>query len=457
MRETLVLTEYPADVCAVAPTRHSTQDRFVLTLVALGMLASLLAFISYQQALKYQLKPDEFYGSSDIVKSQLYYVAHATQIILLISAGLVTALFTDWQAIERGYGLQFSLFVCAVLLMTVRGYSFGEMLSTKITDGWGPVPFFMSLLVFIGARRSYWALLRKAMVALAVFFSAWTLQGVAGLQTFTRQEGVANLGGILNVLYWPASWLVLQEYPQNSISRRLRFVPIAIYGLGSLFTQTRLLFVMLIALFVVYAYVQHRRKIPQATFWIGGIVLAVWAGLFTNVFLKDTRAFQKFESVTDAFSSRLTEDTRTGQVVSFARDVQLHELVLGRGSLATWNWGGLEWHGGTDIGFLTLLFFGGIPLLITYAATHLKPCLTIFRRNQSSWRLANAGVVLLWGIHLFSSGYPHAGIPYYPVLFCVGAIISRESPPVNKRTHVSSVGGVREIDGQPITDSFAQG
>jgi hypothetical protein len=454
MKETLVLTEYP-DVCALAPTRYSTQDRFVLTLVALGILASLVAFISYQQALKYQLKPDEFYGSSNVVKSQVYYAAHAAQIILLISAGLVTVLFTNWRTIERGYGWRFSLFLCAVLLMTVRGYSFGEMLSTKITDGWGPVPFFISLLVFIGARRSYWALLSKVMVALAVLFSALTLQEMVGLHTFTRQEGVVNLGGILNALYWPASWLVLQEYPHNSIARRLRFAPIAIYSLGSLFTQTRLLFVMLIALFVVYAYVQRRRKIPQAAFWIGGAILTVWAGLFTTVFLKDTRSFQKFESVIDAFSSRLTEDTRTGQVVSFMRDVQPHELVLGRGSLATWNWGGMEWHGGTDIGFLTLLFYGGIPLLLTYAATHVKPCLTIFRRNQPSWRLADAGVVLLWGIHLFSSGYPHAGIPYYPVLFCVGATISRESLPVSKRTHVSSVDDLREIDGQPITNSFA--
>jgi len=393
----------------------------------LGMIASLVTFMSFQQALKNQLRPDELY-SSNIVKSQLYYVAHATEIALLVSAGIVALLSASWKAIERGYLLRFALFLGAVLLMTAKGYSFSELLSTKLVDLSGPFPFFMSVLVFIGARRRNWTFLGPTMVIMAVLFSILTLQGIAGLQTFTRQEGVASLGAILNALYWPASWVALKDYPKHSFAGRLRFVPIAMFSFGSLFTQTRLNFVMIFALLGVYAYVQRRRRIPQAAAWIFGVILAVWMGLFTAVFLKDTRAFQKVESVADAFSSRFTEDTRTGQVLSFAQSVQLHELMLGRGSLATWNWNGVAWRGGTDIGYLTLLFYGGIPLLVTYVATHLQPCLTVFRKNRTTWQLAGAGVVLLWWFHLLSSGYPAAVLEYYPILFCVGACISREPP-----------------------------
>jgi hypothetical protein len=425
MNAKLALTEYPIDMYAVRSTRRTVQERLVLTLVSLGMIASLVALVSLQQALKYQLKPDEFF-SSDIVKSQLYYVAHAIEIILLIAAGLLAMISADWRAIERGYLVRFALFLGAVLLMTSRGYSFSELLSTKLVDSQGPCPFLLSMLVFIGARRRNWSLLGPIMVIVAVLFSALTLVSIAGLGTFTRQEGVASLSLIVNVLYWPASWIALKDYPQHSFARRLRFGPIVIYGFGSLFTQTRLFFVMLFALFVLYAYAQRRRKIPQAAAWIFGLILVVWMVLFTTVFLKDTRAFEKVASVADAFSSRLTEDTRTGQVLSFTESVQLHELVLGRGSLAAWNWGGLVWHGGTDIGYLTLLFYGGVPLLITYVATHLRPCLAVFRNNRTTWQFASAGVVLLWWFHLFSSGYPAEQLQYYLILFCTGACISRE-------------------------------
>ena len=440
MNAKLAVGKYPVEICALGracPTRRTVLERLVLTLVLLGMVASLVVFISYEQAIKYQQKPDELMPSN-LVRSELYYVARTIEFTLLVLAGLMALLSTDWQAIERGYLWRFVLFLGAALLMMARSYSFSELLSTKLVDWSGPLPFFISMLVFIAARRRNWTLLGPTMVILAVLFSALTLVGMAGLRTFTRQEGVANLGLILDVLYWPASWIALKDHPQDSLARRLRFGPIVVYSGGSLFTQTRLNFVMLFALVVVYAYLQHRRKIPQATAWIFGLVLVLWMVLFTNVFLEDTRAFQKVESVAAAFSSRLTEDTRTGQVLSFSQSVEPYELVLGRGSLATWNWGGVAYRGGTDIGYLTMLFYGGVPLLVTYVATHLKPCLSVLRKNRTNWQLTAAGVVLLWGIRLFSSGYPSAEVNYYPILFCVGACISREP---SQQAHSSQLRG----------------
>jgi hypothetical protein len=82
-----------------------------------------------------------------------------------------------------------------------------------------------------------------------------------------------------------------------------------------------------------------------------------------------------------------------------------------------------------DVGYISLLFFGGVPLLVTYVVTHVKPCLAILRERRASWQLAAAGVILLWGIHMLSSCYPGTVLDYYPVLFCVGACISREPSP----------------------------
>ena len=105
-------------------------------------------------------------------------------------------------------------------------------------DARGPFPFLISVTVFIGARRKNWVVLDKALVLLAVVLCALTVVRLAGLQRFSRQEGVAQLAGFLNALYWPASWMALKDYPPRAFSRGLRFVPLLIYGVASLFTRS---------------------------------------------------------------------------------------------------------------------------------------------------------------------------------------------------------------------------
>ena len=427
MNPTMVLADNPLEVRERTFTQWSSAERLVLILTTLGMIASVVAFLSYQEALKSQLKPDELY-SPNIVKSQLYYAAYATQLILLISAGLLALSSTDRRALEPNYRLYFALFVGAALLMTVRGYSFSELASTKLVDGRGPFPYLISVLVFIGADRRNWRFLDRAMVLLAVLLCALLVLGMAGMQRFSRQEGVASLTGLLNALYWPASWIALKGYAPQTFGRRLRFVPLVIYGAGSLLTQTRLNFVMLLAGLALYAYLQRKRRLPQAAVWVITLALAVWAGLFTAVFLKDTRSFERIQGVANAFYERLDQDSRTGQIQRFFEDVQPRELLLGRGALATWAWPGmdLKWTGGTDFGYLTVLLYGGVPLLVTYVVVHLRPSFRVLARGYPGLQQTAACVVMLWALRMFSSTYPGMMLDAYPVLFFIGACISRE-------------------------------
>jgi hypothetical protein len=425
MKPQMTLKDGTIGMLAFHPTRRTALERLVLTLMTLGMIASFVVFLSSQQATVTQTNPNELVPRN-IIKSQLYYLAHAAEIILLVSAGLIALLSTDFRTVVRGYPVRFLLLLGAALLMMARSYTLSDLLSTKLVDSTGPFPFFISVLVFVGSRRSNWTFLGKVMVLMAVLFSALALLGMAGLQVFTRQEAVISMQNTLNTLYWPASWIVLKHYPEPSLGRRLRFIPVFIYILGSLFTQTRLNFVMVFALFTAYGYLQRRRRVPQASTWIVGLALVAWVGFSTAVLLRDTRAFERIESVADAFASRVDEDTRTGQLVYFFDDVEPHEFLLGRGSFAVWNWGGMPWAGGTDVGYLTLLLYGGVLLLLTYAATHLTPSFTVLRNNAADWQLTAAGVVLLYSIRMFSSEYPGAALGYYPVLFCVGACISTD-------------------------------
>ncbi len=368
-----------------------------------------------------------------MVQSPVYYVAHATQLLLLVSAGLVAFLSFDFRTLKRDYLPLFALFLGAAVIMAARGYSASQLLSTKLVDSAGPFPCFISVLAFVGARRSNWVVLRKAMVILAVLLSALVLWRLTGLRAFTRVEGVANLTGFLNALLWPASWIALEEHPRDSWTRRLRFGPILIYSIASLFTQTRLNFVMIFALLAVYSYVQRKRNLPQTATLVVGAALAVWLSLFTAVFLRNSPVFETTVHVFDAFYSRIDDDSRSGQLRAFFDDVTPGELLFGRGALAKWQWGPGRWEG-TDVGYLNLLFYGGVPLLFTYVVTHVTPGLTVLRKKPADSRVAAAGVVVLWIIVMFSSAYPSTAIDYYPVLFCVGACISREPVPVEQRT-----------------------
>jgi hypothetical protein len=148
--------------------------------------------------------------------------------------------------------------------------------------------------------------------------------------------------------------------------------------------------------------------------------------MFIAIFLRDSKMIEKVGNVAAAFSSRIDEDTRTGQLVWFADSVAPGELVLGRGSLATWNWEGVAWTGGTDIGYLTLLFFGGVPLLFTYVWAHVGPALRAFGKGESGIQCTAACIVLLWAVRMFSSSYPNLSLEYYPILLCLGMCIYRE-------------------------------
>ncbi len=404
--------------------RRTGTERAVLALVLLGMLAAFVMFFTYERALKEQLRPDQLYNGN-IVKPQIYYLAHGCQLLLMLAAGALSLAFTNFRAIERGYVLSMILLFGATALMTIRGYSLSDFLSTRLFDASGPIPFLLTIVVFIGARPSNWKFLEPLLVVMATIFSVLALVGIAGLRTFTRQEAVASFAGDLNALYWPAAWIALRDHPRQGAAARLRFLPMLVYGLGSLFVQTRLNFVMIFGLIAVHAYLQHRRHRRQSGGWLLAGTAVVWIVLFISIFVRDTRTFTRISDAADAFSARLDEDTRTGQLVSFFDDVAPQELLLGRGSFAVWNWAGVAWNGGTDVGYLSLLLYGGAPLLLTYIAAGILPGFSVLRRRASELQLVGAGIVLLWSLRMFSSSYPSLTIDAYPLLFCIGACISR--------------------------------
>ena len=173
---------------------------------------------------------------------------------------------------------------------------------------------------------------------------------------------------------------------------------------------------------------------------------------YSNSHAADTKYVQTLQASAEAFVNRADEDTRTGQLVEFFRNVRISELVLGRGSLATWNWGGVEFTSAVDLGYLSLLFFGGLPLLLTYVALHITPALGTIRRPESEWQRSCAAIALLWALRMFSSSYPELSIEYYPVLLCIGGCLGQARRVSIKRARRSGAGVQHE---GPLVHQYA--
>jgi len=68
-------------------TRRTGRECLVLTLVALGIVASMAALVSYEETISQQLKPGDIFVP-DLVKSRFYYAVYGIELVLFTAAGL---------------------------------------------------------------------------------------------------------------------------------------------------------------------------------------------------------------------------------------------------------------------------------------------------------------------------------------------------------------------------------
>lgn len=380
-----------------------------------------------------------FERDEDLPKTPVYYAAHALQLLAMLSAGTLAFLTRD-RRLPLVYDLRMAALIGAGALMSVRGMTLGEFFTSRVVGSTGPLVAVVSLLVFAGAADPRFRRFAHVLDAFAVLMSVAVLQQLAGVRSTERTEVVAQLGNYVDLLYWPAAWMILKPSLGASTAQRVfRWLPVAVFTIASVFTQTRLNFVMLALLFAAFGYVEVRRGVAAAQNLVALTVLFLFIVIAAS-WGSGTRFAGLADQSAVAFRERLLHDSRTHQIVSFFADVAPHELVLGRGSRATWNWPGMSprWAGGTDIGYLSLLFYGGIPLLFTWLLVHVAPAVNVLRsRAAKGVELTAALIVMLYAVRMFSSTFPRLAPEYYAVLLCVGACMQWRAEPAPR------VGGPR--------------
>ncbi len=368
---------------------------------------------------------DEF-GQHVVVKTSLYYVSHAVQIVSLVSAGFL-ALRAQWFRIRgtRHFTL-FLLFLVVVAVMVLRGYTLGDLLSKRLVSAYGPFPFLISVLIYVSAYRNDWRFHKRVFVLVGCFSTLMVLFTIARLPTTTRDQVANYLWAYMQVQLWVAAWFVLIPPFRQKVFNWLRWIPFAVYVIASIFGQVRSRFLYTAFILFAYLYLANRRGEQPLVLVYKLVILAILLILVALPFVMDTDFEKKLLESGRALHNRLYEDTRSRQFVDFFDQVPPTELILGRGALAAWDWGNDRiGRSSLDCGYLEFLFRGGIPLLITYVVFHFWPMVRVLRSNAVGLELTCAMLVMLWAAKLLMSSCPTLSLDYYLVLFCVGGCLGR--------------------------------
>lgn len=427
-------------ICRCSP------DWPICILAAASLLASLAATIVVGRSTTYSAPSVRI-----VQKSTAYYVLHGTDILCVSAAGVLAWLQYSRRTVPRYFRLTLVVFIGVGIIMGVRGLSLGGILSLRVFGSTGPFICGISLLALAGARASNWHFFHHFFLVIGAVSVVVVATAIVSVEVAGR-AGLTSIGSAAGTLFYCGAWLVLRNPGRVTASALLGWVQLGVFVVVAVLTQTRLDFVM-IALFLVgwgLAVRREKKSLPVAVaLGMGTLVIAGFVVSAGMIFLPQAGVVR--QSINGVLA-RAGDDTRSGQLVNFFSDVAPVELLTGRGSEATWLWNGIEWAGGTDVGYLSLLLYGGVPLLACYLLLHGYPAWHAAFAARDSEVLACAIVAGLWGTVMLSSAMPTFDAGYYIVLLCVGRCVS--TIPVRSGRRSRPAVAVRVTHADPLVHQY---
>src|SRR5437899_3076110 len=138
---------------SVRASWHAPTEGAVLILAVLGLGASFGTMLSFITASKAQIGADPFYYA-EIVKGPLYYILHAAEILLLVSAGVLALSCTNRREMANGFLGHLVLSLAAGGLMAGKGYSLEDLFSEAPVEAAGGLVRSVSVPTCVGVRRT---------------------------------------------------------------------------------------------------------------------------------------------------------------------------------------------------------------------------------------------------------------------------------------------------------------
>lgn len=280
---------------------------------------------------------------------------------------IVLGLYFAWQA-RRYRPLRPALIlygmVCgwSLFLLLAKTTSPGEFISGYgLVGDFAPGTIAILGLFFAAAREDIWLFLKQYLgtliVALGILAMILSLFVEAGSRVSGRRY-LELLAATLQI----CSLVPIFIQPRR-IPRWMLYVPFVASILCGVLTQTRLVFILLAVQLLAVAL--YRRKAVLRFLLIPRISQrSAISGLATifGLAVMTAALIGPFSKATDAFRSRISDDTRSQQAQNFFDKVPLEKLFLGVGYPTNGEYipEGVD---GIDLGYIDAMYVGGLPAL----------------------------------------------------------------------------------------------
>ena len=338
---------------------------------------------------------------------------------MVLAGGILSVIAPASLRSTRFYRL---LLFCSIgysAVLAARNLELRDLLTVTGRSPLAPGTALASCLVFVSITRKYWSPLVRSIAFGTLAVSLITLFELIRMRSATRREAdwrVYTYSAILEITAIVAfAWFSRTRRPW------LGYVPVAVLIATSIAMQTRLMVVELVSLFGFYTLFSQRKLTDGKVVALGLVGIILLSGVYLS---SSSPAAMRSVLPDSALSlwDRRAEDTRSAQFTNFFKKVSPDTFLLGIGIPRPGQFSGIGVEG-IDLGYVNILFIGGVPALTLFLLLHIVPAVRCIGSRFDSVDAACLASVMTYGVRLLSSTVPAFEPRYLLLMILVGRCI----------------------------------
>src|ERR1700676_2845757 len=328
-------------------------------------------------------------------------LSRASYVVILVAA----VLYATAPAVVR-LGRYYRVLLCAwigySLLLAARNLQLQDFLTAAVWFLLAPGCAIASCWMFASADRESWRKLVRIVSYGSVGISLIALFEMTQMRSASRGEAYSRLYTYSSILEITA--IVAFGWFTRTRRTWIGIIPVAALIAASIAMQTRLMVVELVSLLFFYRMFSRRKLTTNAVvaLCLGGLLML---GLVYVVWYTPATLRSVVPASASSFWDRSTQDTRSAQFVNFFQKVSPGTFLLGIGIPRQGEFNGLG-EKGIDVGYVNILFIGGVPALVLFLVINLLPAVRCLGSRFDTLDAACLASVMTYGVRLFSSTVP---------------------------------------------------
>lgn len=318
--------------------------------------------------------------------------------------------FTKWR---RGAAVSLVILLVWMGLHTVVAFSSGFQLF-EIVHFKGPATWIGLLAIVLGQYKNNWSVIEKCMVFFSYLVSAIILYSIATVVVADRFDAMRAVFGYMQILQYPALWMMLSAFSRNRLI--FSIFPFLVYALSSMIVVTRSLVLSCVLYLIAALYLGYKYRISKGRQRV--IVYSILA-LTLAVVVVSVVFESRLLDAAEMLVARLDDDSRSDQYEQFLSQIDVFDVLVGRGIRGVWVWNGVEYPS-IDGSYTLLMFTGGIPLLVTYVIVMFWSAYRCLKVNAPLPVATSAVTVMFWALALTGFGiYAVPSFRFSHVVLCL--------------------------------------